>query len=73
LDGSTNPYTGAQQKAHLDELIAETLPLQFTDIDGTEYYAKVTGASRNVIDFRWNSGTEETEIKYVYTITLEEV
>jgi hypothetical protein len=73
LDGSTNPYTGAQQKAHLDELIAETLPLQFTDIDGTEYYAKVTGASRNVIDFRWNSGTEETEIKYVYTVTLEEV
>jgi hypothetical protein len=73
LDGSVNPYTGAQIKAHLDELIAETLPLQFADIDGAEYYAKVTGASRNVIDFRWNSGTEEAEIKYVYTVTLEEV
>jgi hypothetical protein len=72
-DGSVNAYTGAQQRAHLEELIAELAPLQFTDMDGTARTVKVTGASRNVLRYDWKKGSAAAVVEWVYSLTLEEV
>jgi hypothetical protein len=72
-DGSLNQYTAEEQKAHLDTLIAETPPLRYIDLDGTEYTVKVTGASRNVVRYDWLKGADAPRIQYVYTLTIEEI
>jgi hypothetical protein len=73
-DGKLNPYTAAQQIAHLEDLIDETSPLQYQDIDGTIYYVTITGASRNVAEWSYKTpGSGKTVIKWVYTLTLEEL
>jgi hypothetical protein len=73
-DGKLNPYTAAQQITHLEDLIDETSPLQYQDIDGTIYYVTITGASRNISEWSYKPpGSGKTVIKWVYTITLEEL
>lgn len=72
-DGTINQYTAEEQKAHLDTLIAETPPLRFVDLDGTEYTVKVTGASRNVLRYDWVKGDDAPVIQWVYTVVIEEI
>jgi hypothetical protein len=75
VDGTINPYTAAQQRAHLKELIRELAPLRFVDLDGDEYTVKVTGASRNPTRYDYLAGEAGggARTEWVYTITIEEI
>jgi len=71
-DGTINDYTAAQQLAHLDELVRETAPLQFSDLDGTVKYVRVTGWNKQVDKWEWKAGTSAPKIDYVFPLQLEE-
>ncbi len=72
-DGTINPYTGAEIRAHLDSLITRVSPFVLEDVSGTQYEVKVVGATRNVTAWRWLAPGGAPEIQYVYTLTLDQV
>ena len=72
-DGSVNIYTAAEMLAHLDSLKNDTAPLQYVDVDGTEYYVKVTAASRQIVRYQWHVGDEGPDIQWIYVLSLEQV
>lgn len=72
-DGSLNPYTADEMLTHLDSLKNDTAPLQYVDIDGTEYYVKVTAAARQVARYEWQVGNDSPDIQYIYVLNIEEV
>lgn len=71
-DGTINPFTAAQQIAHLRTLIAETAPLKFTDLDGVTHVVTVTGNARNPVRYDWLAGTNAPKVEWVFTLTIEE-
>jgi hypothetical protein len=72
-DGSINPYSGEEMRAHLQSMIESTEDIQFADLDGTEYIVKVAGASRQVDRYEYQTGSDSLSIQWVYTISLEQV
>ncbi len=72
-DGSLNPYSGDEVRAHLDSLIDRVAPFVLEDLDGTQYEVKVLGATRNVESWQWWPAAGRADIRWVYTLTLEQV
>ena len=72
LDGSTNPYSRREMRAHLDELIRQTPPFIFTDIDGSRYEVKVLSGNENV-DEVWGMEGATPKLTTVYNLTMEMV
>ena len=74
LDGSINSYTAAQQLAHLDSMVTRVAPLVLEDPTGVQYEVKVLGGSKQISEYEAipaGSGTQR--IKWVYTLSLEQV
>lgn len=73
LDGTVNPYTGAQMITHLDSMIQRVLPLIYEDFWGIQYEVKVTGATQVVDAFEYLFSDESKQIDVVYQLTIEQV
>ncbi len=74
-NGTINPYTAAQQIAHLDSMTKSEVLIYFKDIDGVTYTCKVLSENRVPLEYDLLPAGEATyaaNIPYLYQLTIEQ-
>lgn len=70
--GAINPYTMAQQVAHVKSLITSQVPIIFEDVDGQKYAVFLLQWSRQITDWEWQPGAAAATYKVVYNLSIEQ-
>ena len=71
VDGTINPQSTAQMLAHLDSLIQSVPPVIFEDADGVQYEVKITGATKQIVQYEWIDNAPR--MQRVVSLALEQV
>lgn len=71
IDGTINEFDTSDMNTHLNALVRSVPPVIYEDIDGTQYEVKITGATRQPVQYEYFNS--RARVQWVWNLTLEQV